>query len=86
MSVKKGSSKKLKLTLPDGVTVVKKFTGKDGEVKVSYYSSDRRIARVDRKGRVKAKKKGTASITTVVTFENKMAKSFTTKVKVKKKL
>lgn len=84
MSMKKGKSKKVKLSLPDDVTVVKKFSGKDGEVQVAYYTSDTGVATINKKGKIKAKKKGSVSITTVVTFENKMAKAFSTEVKVKK--
>lgn len=84
LSIKKGKSKKVKLSLPDDVTVVKKFSGKDGEVQVAYYTSDTGVATINKKGKIKAKKKGSVSITTVVTFENKMAKAFSTEVKVKK--
>lgn len=84
MSINIGKSKKVKLTLPDDVTVVKKFSGKDGEVQVNYYTSDTGVATINKKGKIKAKKKGSVDITTVVTFENKMSKAFSTKVKVKK--
>lgn len=84
LSIKKGKSKKVKLSLPDDVTVVKKFSGKDGEVQVKYYTSDTGVATINKKGKIKAKKKGSVDITTVVTFENKMSKAFSTKVKVKK--
>ncbi len=84
LSIKKGKSKKVKLSFPDDVTVVKKFSGKDGEVQVKYYTSDTGVATINKKGKIKAKKKGSVDITTVVTFENKMSKAFSTKVKVKK--
>lgn len=84
ISIKRGNSKKLELRIPKDATIVKKFTGKDGEIKVSYYSDNKSIAKVNKKGKITAKKKGTVNITTTVTFENRMAKNFTTKVKVKK--
>lgn len=84
VSIKKGSSRKLELTLPYGVTVVDKFTGRYGEVKVGYYSNNEDVATVNQNGDIKAKKKGTADITTIITFENHMSKVFTTKVTVKK--
>lgn len=82
ISIKKGNNKKLKLTLPYGVTVVDKFTGRYGEIKVSYYSSNRDVATLNHNGNIKAKKKGTADITTIITFENSMSKVFITKVTV----
>lgn len=82
VSIKKGSSRKLELTLPYGVTVVDKFTDRYGEVKVGYYSNNEDVATVNQNGYIKAKKKGTADITTIITFENHMSKVFTTKVKV----
>ena len=49
----------------------------------TYLSSNKKVATVNSKGLIKAKKKGTATITAIIKFGN-VTKTFTTKIKVKK--
>lgn len=68
-ALKKGKSATLKVTLPKGTA----------SYKITYASSKRKIATVDAKGKIKAKKKGKTTIT-VKTF-NKKKMTFTLTVK-----
>ncbi len=68
-TLKKGKSATLKVTLPKGTA----------SCKITYASSKRKIATVDAKGKIKAKKKGKTTIT-VKTF-NKKKMTFTLTVK-----
>ncbi len=68
-TLKKGKSATLKVTLPKGTA----------SYKITYTSSKRKIATVDAKGKIKAKKKGKTTIT-VKTF-NKKKMTFTLTVK-----
>ena len=68
-TLKKGKSATLKVTLPKGTA----------SYKITYTSSKKKIATVDAKGKIKAKKKGKTTIT-VKTF-NKKKVSFTLTVK-----
>ncbi len=67
--LKKGKSATLKVTLPKGTA----------SYKITYASSKRKVATVDAKGKIKAKKKGKTTIT-VKTF-NKKKMTFTLTVK-----
>lgn len=101
LSIKKGKTATIKVTLPSGLKKVTKnpgFTSNGkwySKVVVKYKSSNPKIATVDSKGKVTAKKKGTAKITVTVSWGkdnvimNNMgdiytySKTFTTKVTVK---
>lgn len=84
LSIKKGKAKAIKVTLPEGLTKVTKYTGKDGEVKISYKVNNKKIAKVNGKGKVTGKKKGKAKVTTTVRLQDGTKKTFTTKVAIKK--
>lgn len=63
LSIKKGKTKTIKVTLPKGLKKVTKFSGKKkNQVKITYKSLNKKIATVNSKGKVTAKKKGTAKI------------------------
>lgn len=83
LTVNKGKSKTIKITLPEDLTKVSKYTGKDGQVKISYKSSNKKIATVNSKGKVTGKKKGTVNITVTVKLQDGTKKSFKSKVTVK---
>ena len=55
LTLKKGKSFKLKVTI----------TPKDSQDKISYKTSNKKIATVSKNGKIKAKKKGTAKITVI---------------------
>ncbi len=58
-------------------------TNKDNIKKITYTSTDKSIASVDKKGRITAKKKGTVTIKAKVTLKNGVTKTVKMKVKVK---
>lgn len=64
LTIKKGKSQTIKVTLPRGLKKVTKFSGKNkkGQTKISYRISDK-VATVNSKGRVTAKKKGITTVT-----------------------
>ena len=58
-------------------------TNKENIKKITYTSTDKSIASVDKKGRITAKKKGTVTIKAKVTLKNGVTKTVKMKVKVK---
>ena len=82
-SVNKGKSKALKITLPAGFTQVAKYTGSPADVKVTFKSSNPKVAKVSSSGKVTGKKKGTAKISISMQIKNGAKKTLTTKVTVK---
>lgn len=82
-SVNKGKSKVLKITLPTGFTQVAKYTGNPADVKVTFKSSNPKVAKVSSSGKVTGKKKGTAKISISMQIKNGAKKTLTTKVTVK---
>lgn len=81
--IAKGKSKSIKITLPKLLTKVTKYTGKDGEVIITYKNNNNKIASVSKTGKVTGKKKGTAIITTTIQLSDGSKKIFNTKVVVK---
>lgn len=82
-SVNKGKSKALKITLPAGFTQVAKYTGNPADVKVTFKSSNPKVATVSSSGKITGKKKGTAKISISMQIKNGAKKTLTTKVTVK---
>lgn len=83
ISLKKGKSQTIKVTLPTGFTKVTKYTGSPADVKVTYKSSNPKVATVSSSGKVTGKKKGTAKITVTMQIKDGAKKTVTTKVTVK---
>jgi hypothetical protein len=83
ISIKKGKSKSIKVTLPAGFHQVTKYSGNPADVKVTFKSSNKKIATVSSTGKVTGKKKGTAKITVTMQIINGAKKTATTKVTVK---
>lgn len=88
LSAKSKTKTTIKLALPETLELVssfdKKTTGQaTGAVKVSYQSSNSKVVSVNSKGKLTAKGKGTAVITTTVTLYTKEKKIFKTTIKVK---
>ena len=79
----KKSGKALKITLPAGFTQVSKYTGNPADVKVTFKSSNPKVATVSSSGKVTGKKKGTAKISISMQIKNGAKKTLTTKVIVK---
>lgn len=91
VNLTKGKSKTISVNLPEVVAKVSDFTtsltSKYGDetvaAKITYQSSNRKVATVNKSGKVVAKKKGNATITVTVTLENGTKYSYTSKVVVK---
>lgn len=83
LSLKKGKSKTIKVTLPTGFTKVSKYTGNPADVKVTYKSNNSKVVTVSSSGKVTGKKKGTAKITITMQIKDGAKKTVTTKVTVK---
>ncbi|MDD7521608.1 MAG: Ig-like domain-containing protein [Lachnoclostridium sp.] len=83
ISVTKGKSQTIKITLPTGFTKVTKYSGNPADVKVTFKSSNPKVATVSSSGKVTGKKKGTAKITVTMQIKNGAKKTVTTKVTVK---
>lgn len=83
LSVKKGKSKVLKISLPAGLTQVKKYTGSPADVKVTFKSSNPKVATVSSSGKVTGKKKGNAKITITMQTKSGTKKTVSTKVTTK---
>lgn len=83
---------KVNISVPDRITVyteqpqkIKPKADKSNGIKYKYKSSDTSVATVGTDGKIKGKKKGTATITTTVTGSHVQRKvSFSTKVTVEK--
>lgn len=74
LTIKKNKNKQINITLPMDI-------GKD-DVKITYKSSDSKVAYVSKVGKVYGKKKGKAVITTTIKYGNK-SKKFTTTIVIK---
>lgn len=88
MTLKKGKSKTVEVTIPKGLKKVTKFSGKNkaNQIKVTFKSLNKKVATVNSKGKVKAKKKGTAKIKIFLSAHDGKGVSvrgLTVKVKVK---
>lgn len=87
MTIKKGKSKTITVTLPKGLRKVTKFSGKKvNQIKITFKSSNKKVATVNSKGKVTAKKKGTAKIKIYLSVHDGKGVSvrgLTVKVKVK---
>lgn len=83
LSIRKGKSRQIKVTLPQGLTKADTYTGEEGQVNVTYKTNKKKVAVVDGNGRVAGKKRGSAKITTTVRLQDGTEKVFQTKVKVK---
>lgn len=82
VSLNIGKSKTIKVTLPAGFTKVTKYTDCPADVKVTFQSSNPKVATVSSGGKVTGKKKGTAKITVNMQIKNGAKKTVTTTVKV----
>ena len=80
LSLNKGKSQTIKVTLPTGFTKVTKYTGSPADVKVTFKSSNSKVATVSSSGKVTGKKKGTAKISISMQIKNGAKKTLTTKV------
>ena len=83
ISIKKGKSKSIKITLPVGFNKVSKYSGNPADVKVTFKSSNPKVATVSSSGKVTGKEKGTAKISISMQIKNGAKKTLTTKVTVK---
>lgn len=91
-SIKVGKSKNIKVTLPVEIKKVASFTQANMKkiqcaelgAKVTYKSSNAKIATVSSAGKIKAKKKGNVSITTTVRLSNGQKISVVKKFTIKK--
>ena len=83
ISINKGKSKSIKVTLPTGFNKVTKYSGNPADVKVTFKSSNKKIATVSSSGKVTGKKKGSAKITVTMKIKDGAKKTVTTKVTVK---
>lgn len=83
LSINKGKSKVLKISLPAEFTQVKKYTGNPADVKVTFKSSNPKIVTVSSNGKVTGKKKGTAKIRVSMQIKAGAKKMIPVKVSVK---
>ena len=87
LTIKRGKSKTIKVTLPKGLKQVTKFSGKNkkGQMKISYKAiSGDKTAVVNSKGKVTAKRKGVTVITVTITaHDGKEVSVKTMRVRVK---
>lgn|GEM_PF-553219 len=86
-SIQAGKTATVKVNLPEPLISVKEF-GVDeqcigNEVKISYSSSNSKIAKVNSKGKITGKKKGKANITVTAELTNGTKKEFSFAIKVK---
>lgn len=86
LSMNKGKSVSLKITLPKGMARVTNDPGSSGKINqvvIDHKSSNKKVATISSNGKITGKGKGTATITTTVTWEYGVKKTYTTKVTVK---
>lgn len=83
ISLKKGKSQTIKITLPTGFTKVTKYSGNPADVKVTFKSSNPKVATVSSSGKVTGKKKGSTKITVTMQIKNGTKNTVTTKVTIK---
>lgn len=86
-SIQAGKTATVKVNLPEPLISVKEFgvddKGIGNEVKISYSSSNSKIAKVNSKGKITGKKKGKANITVTAELADGTKKEFTLVIKVK---
>lgn len=87
-TVKKGKSTSVVVELPACLQVVTKLTDKTtskgvGAVTITYKTSNKEVATVNKNGTIKAKKKGTATVTATITLYNGKKKTVKMKITVK---
>ncbi len=85
--IKTGKSTKIKVSLPSVLKKVKNFSssstfGKE-QAKITYKSSNKKIAVVTEEGKVKVKKAGKVTITTIITMESGQTKKIKNTITVK---
>ena len=83
LCINRRDSSTIKFTLPTGFTKVTKYTGSPADVKVTFKSSNPKVATVSSSGKVTGKKKGSAKITVTMKIKDGAKKIVTTKVTVK---
>lgn len=87
-TIKKDKTTTVKVTIPETLTLVKEFSSggqssNNNEVKISYTSSNSKIAKVNSKGKITGKKKGNAKICVTAELADGTKKEFTLVIKVK---
>lgn len=79
-TIKKGKSATVKVTMPEALTLVKEFSSNEqigsNEVKISYSSSNKKIAKVNSKGKITGIKKGKTKIDVTVELVDGTKKIF----------
>ncbi len=83
LSVNKGKSKMVKISLPEEFTQVAKYTGNPADVKITFKSSNPKTVMVSSNGKVTGKKKGTAKIRVSMQIKAGAKKTVSVKVTVK---
>ncbi|WP_167956263.1 S8 family serine peptidase [Anaerosporobacter faecicola] len=86
-TIKKGKTTKVAITLPACLQITKKLTDETasqgiGAVKVTYRSTNEKVAAVDQTGKIKAKKAGTATIKVTIKLYNGKTRVVTKKIRV----
>lgn len=84
MVISKGRSRAIKVTLPKDLKKVSIFTGEEGQVKITYKSSNKKVADVTQSGKVKAKKSGIAKIKVRLAMQNGERRVCTVRIRVKR--
>lgn len=86
-TIKKGKTASITVTLPETLTLVKEFSSNelniDNEVKITYSSSNSKIAKVSSKGKITGKKAGKTKINVTVELADGTKKVFPLTIKVK---
>ncbi len=86
-TIETGKTAAVKVTLPVTLKSVKEYSGNlsgiYNEVKISYASSDKKIASVNSSGKITGKKKGTTKISVTVQAADATQKTVVLKIKVK---
>lgn len=85
-TIKRGKTAAVKVSFPENLTQVKAFSDNEqciNEVKISYSSSNSKIAKVNSKGKITAVKNGNAKINVTVELADGTKKVFTLAIKVK---
>lgn len=87
-TVKKGKTTNVVIDLPNSLQAVGKLTDKTtsggvGAVTITYKTSKKNVVTVDKKGKITAKKKGTATVTATIKLYNGTQKTVKMKITVK---
>ena len=83
LDIRKGKSGQIEVTLPKGLIKANAYTSEEGQVKITYKSNKKKVAIVNKKGKVTGKKQGSTKILTTVSLQDGTKKIFQTKIKVK---